>query len=205
MASALFVLHSLLNSVAAVTFSRAPKQFSSTQTLPGKCDVPLTYKEGRDCTLFKPKEFGQPYRNWDYLTGLCKTDYSRFQNGADQCLWQKCLFENNAKQGAEEYMKNIMADNGADGEAMYCWRTSMCTDPLLKVTSTIEDGEAACNARFGDAWKNLTVLETMTNIRGLGITACARGNYHCDASYCKLFFCGDFWKAKFGFMDGQGM
>lgn len=92
-------------------------------------------------------------------------------------------------------------------DASYCFIEGHCTNEAVTASTTVEQAESMCDARYGHSawaedfgWKDLGGVDDPSlysndgfkdgNLTRLFLKlACAMGNYHCDVIYCKETYC----------------
>mmetsp|Transcript_47243 Transcript_47243/g.119014 ORF Transcript_47243/g.119014 Transcript_47243/m.119014 type:complete len:127 (-) Transcript_47243:36-416(-) len=92
-------------------------------------------------------------------------------------------------------------------DGSYCFIEGHCTNMNVTYDTTVEEAEAACDAKYGhENWTSVTFTSILSDPTGLGaavisgfrtreqskpfgMLACAMGNFHCDVMYCRDTFC----------------
>lgn len=125
----------------------------------------------------------------------------------------------------------IMGRAVVDVDAQYCFLVGHCDNRRTNATTTLAEGEAMCNERYGRRWNGppwhrFSMLDVVKGVAlsplsggmNMGFSvksplhvnlndklahtfaklACAMGNYHCDAVYCKEKYCSDpYYRSKY--------
>merc|ERR1719334_1813739 len=87
-----------------------------------------------------------------------------------------------------------------DGNTRYCFLERHCTNKDITPDSTMEEGIAACDKKYGhERWTNVKFADqpkvhgdsynTTEDADYWGMVACAMGNFHCDIIYCQETYC----------------
>mmetsp|Transcript_137985 Transcript_137985/g.428843 ORF Transcript_137985/g.428843 Transcript_137985/m.428843 type:complete len:177 (-) Transcript_137985:119-649(-) len=146
----------------------------------------------------------------------CKTPYLKFAI--------ECINEKNPLKAAHT-LYGVQSDKIRNLDAQYCFAAGHCNATSvdasryrafnrssITVNTTLEEMEAHCDGIYGDVWKHKAILDFFhANADGVGRRneyahlACAMGNWHCDVTYCREFYCSnETWQNTYGYLAVPG-
>jgi len=173
---------------------------------------PLACREPLNCHLpMKEKAPGKPLATRDGHADFSTwCDNANYIDGATACYYGKLnMYGTLMYQAQLRQSKTIL---GID--AHYCFAYGHCDNEAITPNTTLKEAEAMCDDVFGDTWKKtdgqglVTPFDVRLSKKGVFLSkgaekrfatmACAMGNYHCDAIYCKQEYCGkEEWRARY--------
>lgn len=184
------------------------------QELPAACEAPFNCRRKTHKSMFK--DMTQTTNGHPNPNAWCHTPYLQF---AIQCIKEKNMLK------AAHTLWNAQNEKTRDMDAQYCFAAGHCNMTSINETkyrafnrstitenTTMEEMEAHCNNLYGDVWKHKAILDFFhANADGMGKNneyahmACAMGNWHCDVTYCREFYCYDeHWKKTYGYKANPG-
>lgn len=123
-----------------------------------------------------------------------------------------CLLNGDLKSYAQRTFAYALEYGSDKADASYCYLAGLWNDTSVTETTSLGEMEQICDARYGDAWKKLSLqdlakapidedtgFKTRRGAEIYAMVACAGGNYHCDVMYCRETYCKkDFYSKQFG-------
>lgn len=169
-----------------------------------------------DCEL-DPKRCGEPF-HCDKPPGITTSggahpqawcaSFPFYEDYLHECLANKDLI--NAGRMLHDHVKQgIYGHNMVEQHGSYCFIEGHCLNTRVTPSTTMDEGSAMCDERFGrEHWsgtmptwqKHLSHSSRSTERNGYNNTeipdimahaACDAGMYHCDVIYCKETYCKD--------------
>uniref|UniRef100_A0A7S1S341 Uncharacterized protein n=1 Tax=Alexandrium catenella TaxID=2925 RepID=A0A7S1S341_ALECA len=167
---------------------------------PAACKAPFNCHMHTHRSVFKDmtqKTDGHPNPN-----AWCHTPYLKFAI--------ECIIDGDHVKAAHS-LYDVQSEKVRNMDAQYCFAAGHCntstSDPErfkafnrsnIGVNTTIQEMEEECNRIYGEVWKHKALTDFFhANADGMGKKneyaqmACAMGNWHCDATYCREFYCHD--------------
>mmetsp|Transcript_25424 Transcript_25424/g.57775 ORF Transcript_25424/g.57775 Transcript_25424/m.57775 type:complete len:244 (-) Transcript_25424:7-738(-) len=186
-----------------------PKKYSFNCTrFPAACKEPFNCQKG-------PKYHGP---NAPYATEDEHADYRTWCDSPESYIEPalQCQQGNLREYGRLMHQTQKSASPVVElVDAHYCFQHGHCDNDDIGPNTTLAEAEAICDEKFGhNRWtqlENLAVsgFDIRLSMKGLYLShaaeesfammACAMGNYHCDAIYCKQEYCSKSeWRVRYG-------
>jgi len=124
-------------------------------------------------------------------------------------LVKNCLKNHDLKTHAQVMFDWTVAEGIDQLDGSYCFIEGHCTNMNVTYDTTVEEAEAACDAKYGhENWTSfklgdidiatvrhpgasskVTGFHSREITAAYGMAACAMGNFHCDVIYCRDTYC----------------
>lgn len=128
-----------------------------------------------------------------------------------------CLVKKDLTTAGHVAFQEQMDQHALDADGSYCFLVGHCDNDKVTNATTLEDAEAMCTERYGDAWTKIGqkdmhplkwVVSGAMNLKSgfhdrkiaekYAMLACAMGNFHCDVVYCRENYCNKpFYQEKY--------